>query len=104
MVWQFPGYGQPVSMASSARSVHMLCGVSYVYTPPALRRRGYASSCVASVSQSILDQGFARCALYTDLASPISNSSYQKIGYRPGVSRVIHLLDECCNKCSGVTE
>jgi len=75
--------GQPVSMASRYRSVQSVCGISYVYTPPALRRRGYGSSCVANVSQLILDHGFTSCALYTDLANPISNSIYQQIGYRP---------------------
>ena len=54
-----------------------------VYTPPAYRRRGYATANVAAVSQRALEAGHAYCCLFTDLANPISNSIYQKIGYRP---------------------
>jgi len=80
-------------MASRSRFVQSVCGISYVYTPPALRRQGYASSCVANVSQLVLDQGFTSCALYTDLANPISNSIYQQIGYRPVCDSVELSLD-----------
>ena len=75
--------GTPVSMAQMNRAMQTVCGVSGVYTPPYFRGRGYASSCVAGVSRLILEQGFAKCVLYTDLANPTSNSIYQKIGYRP---------------------
>ena len=75
--------GQPVSMAGSTRSMETVCGVGLVFTPPYFGRRGYATSCVAQLSQLILDKGFKKCVLYTDLANPTSNSIYQKIGYRP---------------------
>ena len=75
--------GTPVSMARCAREIQTVCGVGYVYTPPYLRGRGYASACVAAVSRLILARGFTKCVLYTDLANPISNSIYQKIGYVP---------------------
>ncbi|MNP50491.1 FR47-like protein [compost metagenome] len=58
-------------------------GVAFVYTPPYERRKGYATSIVAQLSQLALDKGFTRCVLYTDLANPTSNSIYQKIGYTP---------------------
>lgn len=75
--------GTPVSMAKVHRELRTACGVGYVYTPPYFRGRGYASTLVAEVSRMILKRGFLRCVLYTDLANPISNSIYQKIGYRP---------------------
>jgi len=75
--------GIPVSMAGFSRAVSTAICVSYVYTPTYFRGRGYASSCVAKLSQKALDDGFAKCVLYTDLRNPISNSIYQKIGYRP---------------------
>jgi len=75
--------GMPVSMAKISRELQSLCCVSYVYTPPWLRGRGYASACVARLSQLALGKGFTRCVLYTDLANPTSNSIYQKIGYIP---------------------
>lgn len=73
----------PVSMAWRTRPTQHGITVSGVYTPPALRRRGYATSCVAALSQLLLDEGYAYCTLYTDLANPTSNHIYQEIGYRP---------------------
>lgn len=57
--------------------------IGAVYTPPPLRRRGYASSLVAALSQAQLDSGLRYCFLYTDLANPTSNKIYQDIGYEP---------------------
>jgi predicted GNAT family acetyltransferase len=54
-----------------------------VYTPPAGRRRGYASALVAAVSQAELDAGRRFCFLFTDLANLTSNRIYQAIGYEP---------------------
>jgi uncharacterized protein len=73
----------PVSMAYRARPTPHGQTVTSVYTPPELRGRGYASACVAGVSQLLLDSGKHFCNLFTNLANPTSNSIYQKIGYRP---------------------
>ncbi|MDD4295944.1 MAG: GNAT family N-acetyltransferase [Ruminiclostridium sp.] len=73
--------GIPVSMAGFTREMQTAIGVAYVYTPPYYRGNGYASSCVAQISQIALDNGFTKCVLYTDLLNPTSNSIYQKIGY-----------------------
>ena len=75
--------GQPVSMAGSSRQMPHGRAIGPVYTPPYLRGRGYATACVALLSQRLLDMGNEYCALFTDLANPVSNSIYQKIGYRP---------------------
>lgn len=75
--------GIPVSMAGLNREMQTVVGIGPVYTPPYFRGRGYASSCVAQLSQLALDKGFKKCVLYTDLSNPTSNSIYQKIGYRP---------------------
>lgn len=75
--------GIPVSMAGYTRELQTAIGVSFVYTPPYYRGKGYASSCVAQLSQMALDKGFTKCILYTDLLNPTSNSIYQKIGYTP---------------------
>lgn len=74
---------EPVSMAATTRPTANGISISYVYTPPEYRRKGYASAIVASLSQLMLDKGRTFCTLYTDLANPTSNSIYQKIGYRP---------------------
>lgn len=83
---------EPVSLASRARPLLHGVTVNMVYTPPALRGRGYASACVAALSQRLLDQGWHYCTLFTDLANPISNSIYQRIGYH----RVCDYVDFTC--------
>ena len=74
---------QPVSMALRTRPTRRGCAVGGVYTPPELRRKGYASACVAALSQHLLDQGYQFCTLFTDLANPTSNRIYLQIGYQP---------------------
>ncbi len=76
-------HGEPVSMAKRARPTRHGVVISLVYTPPALRGKGYATSCVASLSQLLLEEGYQFCSLYTDLSNPTSNHIYQNIGYKP---------------------
>ncbi len=75
--------GEPVSMAARTRPTPNGISIGLVYTPPESRRRGYATSLVAQLSQSLLDSGYKYCALFTDLANPTSNHIYQEIGYKP---------------------
>lgn len=75
--------GQPVSLVGTTRQMPHGRSVGPVYTPPYFRGRGYASSAVAQLSEEILRRGNDYCALFADLANPISNGIYQKIGYRP---------------------
>jgi predicted GNAT family acetyltransferase len=63
--------------------------VGPVYTPPALRRRGYAGAATAAASQAALDAGARVVVLYTDLANPTSNALYQRLGHRPVEDRVV---------------
>jgi uncharacterized protein len=73
----------PVSWASGSQSLPAAARIGPVYTPPEYRGKGYATACVAALSQKLLDQGCDRCFLFTDLANPTSNHIYQKIGYHP---------------------
>jgi predicted GNAT family acetyltransferase len=75
--------GGPVSMASRARPTLDTVAINLVYTPPEKRGRGFASACVAHLSQHLLDSGYSRCTLFTDSANHTSNHIYQNIGYRP---------------------
>lgn len=72
-----------VSLACVGRTTPHGAVVGPVYTPPEFRGHGYASACVANLSQLMLDSGYQFCALYTDLANPTSNHIYQVIGYQP---------------------
>lgn len=80
----------PVSMVLANRATKNGITVSGVYTPQELRGKGYATSCVAKVSQLLLDSGYKFCTLYTDLANPTSNSIYMKIGYEPICDSVMY--------------
>lgn len=72
-----------VSMAMRSRPTRHMISIGAVYTPVESRGNGYASACVAALSQACLALGFQKSVLFTDLANPTSNSIYQRIGYRP---------------------
>lgn len=73
--------GVPVSMSGLGGRTPRGRRIGPVYTPPEHRRRGYAESLVARVSESVLADGNEFCFLYTDLANPTSNAVYERIGY-----------------------
>lgn len=81
--WLWEVSARPVSMALLSPPVEGVMRLSAVYTPPQFRRRGYATACVAALSQHALDTGATRCMLYADLANPASNGIYPRIGYQP---------------------
>lgn len=87
VVWE--DGGEVVSMATRHQAVAGAARVSFVYTPPALRRRGYAAAVTAAVTTAALDAGVAEVLLFTDLANPTSNGVYQRLGYRPVEDRVV---------------
>ena len=74
---------QPVSVAMKTRPTRKGISVSLVYTPPELRRQGYATACTGELSRLLLEAGWEFCALFADLSNATSNSIYQRIGYRP---------------------
>jgi uncharacterized protein len=74
--------GEPRSMAAWTRPTATTVSVSFVFTPPELRGRGYATACVAALTRDRLANGVRECLLFTDLANPISNAIYARIGYR----------------------
>jgi predicted GNAT family acetyltransferase len=76
--------GEPVSFAGAGSRTPNGVRIGPVYTPPALRGRGYATSLVAELSQLLLDRGRRFCFLYTNLANlanPTANAIYERIGY-----------------------
>jgi GNAT superfamily N-acetyltransferase len=83
----------PASIAGLTRQVAGMVRVGPVYTPPELRGHGYASAATAAVSRQALDAGAAEVLLFTDLANPVSNSIYQRIGYRAVEDRTVLAFD-----------
>ena len=102
-VWEAGGV--PVSVAGTTRPASGMVRVGPVYTPPALRGRGYAGAVTAAATQYCLERarrasrraaaqaalggGAAEVVLYADLANPTSNVLYQRLGYRPVEDRVM---------------
>ena len=80
-LWELDGVPRTSSLYSGKTPNGVRIG--FVYTPPEHRKRGFASACVAAVSQRALDSGNDFCCLYTDLSNPTSNDIYQRIGYTP---------------------
>jgi GNAT superfamily N-acetyltransferase len=80
VLWEVEGVS--VSLAGANISSPGIARIGPVYTPPEHRRHGYASSLVAAWTSELLRRGMRRCALFTDLANPTSNSIYRALGYR----------------------
>lgn len=53
--------GEPVSLAAAGRRTQNGVSIGPVFTPLARHGRGYASACVATLSQRLLDEGAAFC-------------------------------------------
>ena len=79
-VWDNRG---AVSMAIWAGRTERSVRIGIVYTPPEHRRLGYASACVAALTQRLLNEGIAFCCINTDVTNPTTNKIYPAIGYRP---------------------
>lgn len=90
-VWDDDG---PVSMCGVGGPTPHGIRIGPVYTPVGLRGRGYASACVAAVSQAQLDAGRRSCFLFADQANRTSNHIYETIGYRPVSDVAIYRFDE----------
>jgi hypothetical protein len=74
--------GVPVSLAGFGGETPNGIRIGPVYTPPDLRRRGYATTLTAALTRSLLER-HRFCFLFTDLANPTSNGIYMRIGYEP---------------------
>lgn len=74
--------GCPMAQAAIVGTTPNGARIGAVYTPPDLRRRGYATALVGALSQRVLADGRGFAFLFTDLANPVSNSIYPKVGFR----------------------
>jgi RimJ/RimL family protein N-acetyltransferase len=81
--------GAPVAMAVRSRPSAGMIRILYVWTPPSLRRRGYAGGATTAATRAALDEGAAEVVLYTDLDNPTSNALYHRLGYRPVEDRMV---------------
>jgi hypothetical protein len=64
-----------VSMAGLPRETSHGFAVGLVYTSPSFRRKGFAGSCVAALTQRTPESGKIFCCLYADLANQLRIAS-----------------------------
>ncbi|OLT21118.1 hypothetical protein BJF78_08665 [Pseudonocardia sp. CNS-139] len=81
LLWEVDG--RPVAQATARPVVAGMSRIGPVYTPPEHRGRGYAAAVTAAASRWALDAGAAHVVLFTDLANPLTNRLYPRLGYRP---------------------
>ena len=74
--------GEAVSMAAITPTTGGVARLNLVFTPPDQRGRGYGTAVSAGGTRTALERGADACMLYADIANPISNAVYQRIGYR----------------------
>lgn len=90
-VWEVSG--EVVSCMKKSRPSKHGITVSFVFTPQKHRRKGYARTLVAEVTEELL-QEYDFAMLYTDLKNPTSNKIYMEIGYDQ-IANPVHLaIDE----------
>ena len=75
--------GTPVSLAGLKPIVAGAGRVGPVYTPPEQRGHGYAAGATVAVTRALIERGADEVLLFTDLANPVSNRLYRRLGYRP---------------------
>ena len=78
-VWRVDG--EPVSMIAVVARTRRTVRCSLVYTPPALRRRGYARDCTGEATRTLLAEGWATCCVHVRVEDEAAKSLYASLGY-----------------------
>jgi predicted GNAT family acetyltransferase len=79
-IWEDDGH---VAYAGFNDAAPDFARIAPVYTLPDARGRGYATTLVAAMSRELLARGKRKLFLTTDIANPIANAIYARIGFRP---------------------
>ena len=75
--------GTPVSMAMLRAPAAGVSRIGPVFTPLARRGNGYGSAVTAAAADLAHRSGTPDVVLFADLANPVSNAIYQRIGFEP---------------------
>jgi RimJ/RimL family protein N-acetyltransferase len=75
--------GTPVSMAMLRVPAVNVSRIGPVFTPLAMRGRGFGSAVTAAAADLAHRSGTPDVVLFADLANPVSNAIYQRIGFEP---------------------
>lgn len=73
--------GEPRCMVGVLRETRDAAAIGILYTPPALRERGYATASIAAFSQHLLDRGLADSYLCLEPSNVAADSVSRKLGY-----------------------
>lgn len=73
----------PVSMAMLRAPAAGVSRIGPVFTPSDRRGQGFGSAVTAATAELALRRGVADVVLFADLANPVSNAIYQRIGFEP---------------------
>jgi GNAT superfamily N-acetyltransferase len=57
--------------------------------PPQQRGHGYGTALTAAVTRHAIETGASEVLFFTDATNPVTNSIYQRFGYRPAEDRLI---------------
>jgi predicted GNAT family acetyltransferase len=81
MLWEVDG--TPNSMAMLRAPAANVSRIGPVFTPLTGRGHGYGSAVTAAAADLAHRSGTAEVVLFADLANPVSNAIYQRIGFDP---------------------
>lgn len=90
LVWEseVDGRTRPVAMAFANVPQHGHARVSWVWTLPQARGRGFGGAVVAAITARAQEEGVA-CLLIADASNPASNAVYRRLGFQA--------VDEACH-------
>jgi len=83
-------HGQPVAMTGFNATLPEIVQIGGVYTPPALRGKGFARTAVALHLDEARRNGATRAVLFA--ANDAAASAYRAIGFQPAVPFTLFLL------------
>ncbi|WP_028929853.1 GNAT family N-acetyltransferase [Pseudonocardia asaccharolytica] len=81
LLWEADG--SPVAFAVARPPVAGMSRIGPVYTPRGHRGRGYGSAVTAATAAWARQAGARDVVLFTNLANPVSNAIYPRIGFHP---------------------
>jgi predicted GNAT family acetyltransferase len=93
-LWVVEQAGTMVAMTAFNATLPEIVQIGGVYTPPALRRRGFAQAAVAGSLRDARASGVRRAVLFTDRANPSSTGAYARIGFEVTGGYALVLLRE----------
>jgi hypothetical protein len=73
--------GAPCCMLGVLRETHDGAAIGVLYTPPALRERGYATATVVAFSRHLLDRGMRHSYFCLDPMSVAADAICRRLGY-----------------------